>query len=381
MRYADSGTRTLISRHLPSCCLIGRRVGEQIPVLHLVCQRRMNQLQLILVRGQKGPSTRLRGDAPQHPLPFQGDPGHAANRDRVDRRTRRLQRGQRLVDGGGTVLVVAIGNQDHRAPCRVLREAARQLHQRIQDGGATAGPNRTDGVGHGRAIVGRPGHRQQALGERRDQAPVEWRHVVGERGRRALHEVEPPRHAGAAVDEQRERRAHRLVPCLVEGLRHAVLEDAERGGRQALDEAAALVLHRGFDQNAGHLRLFDDIERLEHHAVGDLAAERIGDRHGNLAAFERILVGPLRGVWRAVAVGLQELAVDEEADWPELHARRDTWICATMRMVPDAPVRPSGDVMRTRGPAAARRACRPHRTRPAPSAATRGIQDSMANQA
>ncbi len=105
--------------HFPSC-LVGRRLGQRIPVLHLVGQSRMRRIELILGRGQKGPSTRLRGDTSQHLLPSQGNSGNPANRDCVDGRTRRLERGQRFVDSGGAVLVVAIGHQDHRAPASAL---------------------------------------------------------------------------------------------------------------------------------------------------------------------------------------------------------------------------------------------------------------------
>ena len=137
------------------------------------------------------------------------------------------------------------------------------------------------------------------------------------------------------------------MPGEVEDLRHAVLQHAERGLRESLDETSVLVLDRRFDHHARDVRLLDDLEGLEHHGVADLAAQRVGNGHGDLAPLEWVLVGPLDGVGRAILVGPEQLAVDEELDRAKRRPESPPRICATMRMLPGTPLRPSGEVIRT----------------------------------
>ena len=178
-------------------------------------------------------------------------------------------------------------------------EAVRDLRERVEDGCSARRPDRLDALQDRRAIVGRPGHGANAQRERRDDHAVERRQVTRERRRRALHEIHPARHAGAAVDQQRERRADRLLPDDVELLRHVVLEDGELRRREALDEAPALVLDRRLEAARWSPPRLGDLERLEHHPVAAPVPEGSDDLDGDLASLERILVHPLGRIRRA----------------------------------------------------------------------------------
>ena len=82
--------------------------------------------------------------------------------------------------------------------------------------------------------------------------------------------------------------------------------------------------------------------------VADLVSEGIGHGDGDLAALERILVDPFRNIGRAVAVGRKNWPSMKKCTGPTSRPSAG-WICATMRMLPDVPLRPSGEVMRTAG--------------------------------
>ncbi len=163
--------------------------------------------------------------------------------------------------------------------------------------------------------------------------PVSAAEALGERARRrrcpsaagrpssraaaSLHEVEAARHALAAVDEQRERRRHALVADEIDRLRHAVFLDDEVGRAQAAHEPALAVVDPGLEQHARHLRDLGNLEGLEDDLVPALAAFAVVDLDRQLPPLERVLVGPLHRIRRPIVVGLEERAVDIEADGVE----------------------------------------------------------------
>ena len=286
--------------------------GDQIAILHIVGQRVVYEFELAFCGRHEDTAARFGGDAAQDLLSSERDTGHAADGHHVNRRLGFLQSGERLLDRCHAVFVVAIGDENHRPSTRRFGEAARDLTQRIQDGRSPGRPNRPDRLRHRFLVVGGSSRGQKALGEWRDDHPIQRRHVLRQRRRRPLYEIEPAGHAGAAIDEQRQGGAHGFVPGEVEDLRHAILQHAERRLGQSLDETSVLVLDRRFDHHAGDVRLLDDLEGFQHHGVADLAAQRVGNGHGDLAPLEWILIGPLDGVGRPILIGAEQLAIDEE---------------------------------------------------------------------
>ena len=113
------------------------------------------------------------------------------------------------------------------------------------------------------------------------------------------------------------------------------------------DELSLLVVHAGFQQDAGHFRRFRYLERLEH------------DRGAALSVpASRLLLRPARSDrtgWRpATPRHKEDRVVIVRRSVPSTKNRTASTvaavggsICATMRTVPTAPVRPSGDVIRT----------------------------------
>ena len=125
------------------------------------------------------------------------------------------------------VLVVAVADEDHRAPIFGPRQAFAQLDERIENCRAAGGLDVPDGLDDRPAVARWAGQRPEALGEGGDDDGVLRPQEGREPGRGVLHEVESPRHALAAVDEQRKRGGHALVADEVDSLRHAVFLDDE----------------------------------------------------------------------------------------------------------------------------------------------------------
>ena len=80
-------------------------------------------------------------EPPQEPLALDRDAGDAADADDVHRRPGRLDRGERLVERGRAVFVVAVRDQDRPLAALGGRQDLRQLRERIENRRA---PCRTD---------------------------------------------------------------------------------------------------------------------------------------------------------------------------------------------------------------------------------------------
>ena len=168
------------------------------------------------------------------------------------------------------------------------------------------------------------------------------RQVAGESAGGALDEVHSPGHARAAVHEQCERRANVFLMHEVQRLLHAVLEHGEPAGREVLDEAALLVLDRGFEQHAGDLG--GSVTSNGSSTTVSLACipERVDGFDGDLAPLERVLVDPLDRDRAACAHGAEQLPVDEKPHLPGRRRRLRTAParrCAGPRLVPGSPHR------------------------------------------
>ena len=127
-----------------------------------------------------------------------------------------------------TVLVVAVGDQDERPPSLdVLRcgvSSTRESRMAVPPCGAMprdglAPPSSLSLVG---PVIGSK-RLENGTTSMRSAGP---RYRVSRR-RRLAHEVDPPGHALAAVDQQGERRRHLLLAGQVERLRDAVFADPE----------------------------------------------------------------------------------------------------------------------------------------------------------
>ena len=242
--------------------LIARRIGEHIPVPHVVGQCRANDVQLVIAGREKRTAARFGGNSAQEFLASKRHAGYATDTDDVHRGVGGLRRGQRIIDRARAALVVAVGDEHDDAATFYPREGVSDLYERVEDCRSARRTDRRNRFAEGLAIVSRSGDGVHACRKGRHDHAIQRRHVVGECRRRALHEVDPAGHAAAAVDQQRERRAHRLLLRQVDLLRHAIFHHAEVSRRNALDGTALLVLHGGFEEDARHLRFLDHLERL-----------------------------------------------------------------------------------------------------------------------
>ena len=201
---------------------------------------------------------------------------------------------------------------DRRSSARGRRLA--ELDQGIEDRRAACRLDVLDGLDDGSAIAGGPREGGQLLGEWRNDHGIARPEKRGQTRRRVLHEIKAPRHALAAVDQQRERRRDALVAHQIDRLRDVILLDDEISRRQTADEVALLVVNPGLEQDACDLGDLGDLECLEHDLVAPLVAVAILDLDAQLTTLERIFVGPLHGVRRPIVIGLVQGAVDEEAN-------------------------------------------------------------------
>ena len=292
--------------------LVLRRVGQQIPVLHVRRQHVVNDLQLGLATRQKRTTAGFLRQAPEEALALERNPRDAADADDVHRRADILDRGERILELAGAVLVVAIGDQDNRATALEAAEMRRQLDERVENCRSAARLDLRDGIEHRVAIIGGTGDRLQRLGERDDQHPVFRPHVADQSVRGFAHEIDSTRHALAAVHEHRKRRRQVILPGEVERLRHPILEHGEVLMGEVANELAVLVLDDGVEQDATDLGEIGDLETFENDRVGGGVAEIVPDRHGDFGRHERVLIHPFRRVRRSTLDCCEELAVHEE---------------------------------------------------------------------
>ncbi len=192
------------------------------------------------------------------------------------------------------------------------RDELRRLFHRIEDRGAAAGSNRLDRIRYRRAIVRRSGDRLELLVERRDDDPILLAQKAGQTSGGVADEIDAPRHALAAVDQDGERRGQLLGTHHVQRLRHVVLEQLKGRWPHAGDEAAALVLHGGLDVDAGHLRVLDHLQRFQQHAVIGGVAAGVHGLCANLSGLERVLVGPVDAPGRSLLRLAEQDVVHEE---------------------------------------------------------------------
>ena len=187
----------------------------------------------------------------------------------------------------------------------------------------------SNGLEDRRAVGGRSGDGAEVLRKRRDQHPIERRHVTCESACGALNEVHAARHARAAVHQKGECRADGFVGDEVQRLPDVVLEQGECASLDVLDEPALLVLDGGLQQDTRDFGRLGDLEWLEDHRVCRArVAERIDDFDGDLASLEGILVDPLDRI-RRLLDSAEQLPIDEEPHlsrsgrWCVLHLRDD----------------------------------------------------------
>ena len=103
----------------------------------------------------------------------------------------------------------------------------------------------------------------------------------------------------------------------IDGLCHAVFPNGEAGRVQTAHEPALAVVDARLEQYARDLRDLGDFERLEDDAVATLAPIAVLDLDCQLSTLERVLVGPLHRIGRTIVVGLEQRAIDVEADGRE----------------------------------------------------------------
>ena len=304
---------------LPIYFLIGRRVGQQIAVLHVRGEGRVHQLELPLAAREKCASTRFLRQRAEEALPFQRDPRHAPIRDHIDRRLRGLDGLQRLVEAGLAMLVVPVGNQDNGPAPFDSIEVRRHANKAVQNRSPAMGFDVPDGLQHGGPVVGWSGDRLERFGKRHDHHAVAGAHEADESPCGLPDEVNPARHALTAVDEHRKGRRLVLFAGKINRLWNTVLTDLEVAARQRSDESARLVLNRGIHEHASHFRDLGDFERLQEHAVARGIAATVGDGNCDLVRIERVGIVPGGRAWR-FGNGRQRARVD-----PELHrAQRRT---------------------------------------------------------
>ena len=123
-----------------------------------------------------------------------------------------------------------------------------------------------------RSLVG-PVNAPSRPRERRDEHAVLRPQVLSEARGGVADEVDPARHALAAVDQQRKGRRQGLLADQVELLRHTVLGDGEARPLEPADELPRLVVHARFEQHAARPGLLGDLERLQLDGVAHHLAE------------------------------------------------------------------------------------------------------------
>ena len=222
------------------------------------------------------------------------------------------------------MLVVAVGDEHEHVPPLERTAEGGALFQAVQDGGSTVRPDVGDGLGDRRAVIGRPRHRSQRFRERRDDNLVLGTEFARERCRGFAHEVHPPAHALAAIDEQRVGGWQLFGVDDIEHLRNVVLKYRELGRWNTGDEPPEPVLHGRVDEHARHLGALDHLVRFQEDDVSRGAPQRVPRLRRNLAWFERIVVRPLNRPRRTLPRFAEEHVVDEEPDAarPRIEARR-----------------------------------------------------------
>src|SRR5690242_17685457 len=96
--------------------LIGRRVGQEIPVPHLFHKGGVDELELRFGRWEEYTSTRLAGEPPQHFLAFQRYAGDSTDSDGIHGNAGFFNGFDHVVEVRYAVLVVPIGDQNNDAP-------------------------------------------------------------------------------------------------------------------------------------------------------------------------------------------------------------------------------------------------------------------------
>src|SRR5262249_20435252 len=142
------------------------------------------------------------------------------------------------------------------------------------------------------AIARRSGYGFYVVRERRDENLVLRSQKIDETPRGVPDEVDPARHALAAVDQQRERRGQRLLIDEVDLLRDAVFEHRKARRRQPRYEPSRFVVNARLEENTADTGFFYDFERLEHDSVARHVPGVVVRLHRDLAALVRILVKP-----------------------------------------------------------------------------------------
>ena len=127
-------------------------------------------------------------------------------------------------------------------------------------------------------VRGRPGDRAELPRERDDEHSILGPQIGEQPPRRLLHEVDAPRHALTAVDEQQVGGGQHVGAHHVEALGLAVLREREAFGVERGDPRAFGVLDRRLEQHARDLAHLGDLERIEHDAIGRLTIAVVGRR-------------------------------------------------------------------------------------------------------
>ncbi len=239
---------------------VGWRIGHQIAILRVGGELVVDAREVFFPWRKEDAAASLVRQPFQLALALEGDARHAADADHIDRDPGTLDGGERLVERGVAVLVIAVADEDDRAAVLRSGQSLAELDEGVENGRAAGRFDVLDRVDDRAPIARGAGQRREPFGERRDDHGIPWPQESGEPRGRILHEVEAARHALAAVDEQRERRRDTLVADEIDCLRNAVFLDGEVGRGQATDEPAFAVVDACFQQNTRDFRDLGDLE-------------------------------------------------------------------------------------------------------------------------
>ena len=123
---------------------VGRRVGHEVSVLGVGGELVVHAKQLVVTRRKEHAAAGFGREPLQRAFAAQRDSRNAADPDDIDRDACALRRGKRLVDARDAVLVVAVADQDDRAPVFARGQPLAELDQRVEDRRAARRSNRVD---------------------------------------------------------------------------------------------------------------------------------------------------------------------------------------------------------------------------------------------
>ena len=307
----------------------------------------MHGRQLLFPRRKEHAAAGLAGEFPERAFTLERNPGDAADADHVHRGVRRLRRHQRVLYLRLAVLVVSVGNQHDDVPPFSTCHEARGFDEAVGNRRASSGRDCRHGARDRLAIAGWPGDGSERLRERRHDDAIVRPEEVGEPSRGRANELHAGMHALAGVHQQRVGHRQRFDADEVDrsGARRSPRRGTRRhrgrrrSGRPCPRRSLRAARSRRRWSRQFRMERARSRRRRRFRAHHSLRRESASARRDSRRSTRRRYGGPsasspTRASFTKNLTGPSAICGECET-------------CATMRIAPGRPVRPSGDVMRT----------------------------------